>query len=1680
MKACHLRNKFTQPSISKQVGSSLLIFLIFILSFVGPENPIWAQGQSDIPSYWQYSASGRITQAQVADIDGNGIDEFIIGDENGRVELVDAGGTPRWRFVAPGAVTAITTLNAVDFDPFASEVLVGVPNMLVMLSSTGEEIWRTRVTPRNISPTIQPGEPPETAGEWEDSQDVLPVAISPYDYNSDGQAEILVLLQSGNLLLYDIEGEYLWQETNYGSNPDDVLPYLLVYDFDQDSRDEIVFSVFNPRRFGQVILIDDGKVQWEIPTSGRVTALSILPQDTEDPPQIAIGTSLGQVQLVEYSRLQNWLRTLNQPVSSLASIPIPQGNALAVGTSVGTVVAFDQEGRRLWENNLSDGTDREVLTISTSPAAMPPNQPSLAITIESVESGANTADLFLLDGAGRTVSKISDIDTLGLTRFVDSNRDHNNELIVGHFATLELLGLGVGNNENVREWEYTLDAVPSAVLVADFDNDGQEELIIGTENGRIHSLNNDRSLRWLHDVGGAITNLALLPREGQTDSDIIVIRQGAQGSGTVTETWMELREAKGENIWELELDSEVTALEVDISGGINNAIILIGLKDGRVVVYNGSGEKQSEFHLQELAGPVNRLALLLHEEPLHNEIIAAGDRDIVGIDPRNDFSAVRHIASFESRIRNLFTIQKTDNSELDVRLIVPTEDKTVHGLNWRGIEMAQWSWPLGLSGDPITSAANTDDIFIPQDQRSFLLGMDSGQLIQLDIEDNQPMVPWLLEGIGRITATYSRYHDGDRLPDLRLAGTNNGQVWLFPRSDTPDSKPMAAPLDLSSSVFALESIKRNDSQTPDLLAVTENGLIHLFREQENRPPYLSHPVAENDLGRYTVSVATRDVEQDDVTVQLEIQDLDSGEWIPLEPQTVANGNGTLFWTPPSTLAGSNGLNYRFVYNDGSNQGILMPPPGPQPTVSSSIDGMMLTILFVIGGISVIFGILFVRQSQTPNAQARRFHRRLKQHPELTLPLLEHQYIQSQGSPDFLLNLSNQASQAEDQYVANLAQGLFLLDNRPQSGLAILIRTLNEIELQEENAWESMKRWQLTFSTSKSLLDAPSITELSLLLPRLRQLLEFRAHQALTNLDLLRSVLTNLRDSDRVDLVEDRLVYLNEAMSQCQKIQVQLPDQTPSIEHTIVTSIIRRWTGLISAEIEDLRGRAQLIVSLKTKRVVPSESTDVALEIGNKGRSAAEDIMVNIDPDPAYIVLSSPKEIHTLPPGQSREVRFTIAPQVIDRFRISFTITFDDRNQREKEVAFGDMVHMLPPMRDFNPIPNPYTPGTPLRPDSTIFFGREDLFGYIAENAGYRSFRNVLILVGQRRTGKTSALLRLEDHLPRHLLPVYIDCQSLGVIAGMPALLEELAWTIADAMSRRGLSVDVPDLVDWQKDPTRLFQRRFLPRVKELLPSDTTLLLVFDEFEAFENLVADNILPPTFFTYLRHLMQHGEQLNFIFVGTRRLEEMSTDYWSVLFNIALYRKIDFLSVTAATRLIEEPVGPDLVYDDLAIDKILRVTAGHPYFLQLVCYTIVKQANARRTGYVTISDVNAAVDEMLSLGEVHFAYLWQRSSDTERALLTAVAHLMDQNEPFYPEELLEHLEPYYPQPNPAEVTRALNRLVERDILREVTQQVKTMYELKLGLVGSWVATNKSLSKLYAGNGSRRSELAVDETAG
>ena len=1596
--------------------------------------------------YWQFAASGRLASIVTADVNGDGVDEFLILDENGQLALLSADGRQEWSYRSPDLVTAIGTLRTTNTQAPMREIVVAGKEHLLLIDLNGVELWRL---------------PLESA--------TAPIGIESVDINADGRHEILLLFGSGELQAYNADGVRLWQFAGQESLSTVVNPKMIVADFDADGRDEIVLGLFTPRRFSELIYLDDGVVQWRQSISRRITGLAKVAFDPSGN-SIAVGTNFGQLDIYSPDGELLWFRTVNRPISSLTAIELPDQPGLAVGTESGSVIAFSALGRRLWSNNLARDANRRVLALLPVGARTAAGQTPLAAILEPLGTTSELADVLLLGTNGQTLAKLNDTDLPSLTRLVDVNGDNHHELLLARFATVQFIGLGIGDSEYIQEWEYGLDAEPTAMLVIDLDEDGEEEIVVGTRDGRLHSLGVDRTIRWLNAPGDVITFLDSIRYSLSQPPRIVVVRRqrlpaDENSENNETFSWLELREPTGERLWEVTVPARVTSLAIDDQTGTDDASILVGSSDGQITAYTLDGNKRWEQRAGEDMGSIRQLVVLNATTSAPDSILAAGERQIARLSLADGNVITSNFATFESSIETIYTVRQPDSQELAVNVAAFTADGLVHGLNHQGIQMAHWSWPYALSGGPgVIKPSDQGAVEAFQENvTAFLIANEDGRVSQLNITDNQPVLTWTLADLGAVLAVNWADLDKDGRPDTGAFGSRDGDVWLYEQLQSRTPRQILE-LPLSSSTFDLALLRRTSRQSPDLLAVTQNGFIRLFREEENRPPLLSHPELETELGQYSFGVQVKDVENDAVAVQLELRDELNDAWQPISEQRLESGNGQLFWPNVTIPEGTTRIGYRFRFNDGFYRGYLIPPIGPAVVPSAPSNGMEPAIMGSLSVLVLVGLVAYLRQAQTPAAQADRFYRRLSQDPEQTLPLVDEKYSSLRGSPDFLLQLANRARRAGDLNLSNLADGLFLLANRPQAGLPIMTRTLDDIAASGKE-WRNLHQQRLIYKTCQNMLEAPSITELGLVRPQFVHLLAVLEEQKEWSpiLESLLPVLTNMRDSERVDAIDDRLVYLNQAAVRLRQVQDQLNDCLPSIECTLVRAITRRWSGLLSAEMEEQRGRAELEVTLKTKRLAPSRQTHVAMEIRNSGRAAAENIVAILNENPAYHIRSEPQTIAFLPSGHARQVRFLIEPQAEERFRVGLSLTYDDRNRHDKKAAFGDMVHLLPPVREFSPIANPYLPGTPLRKDSSLFFGREELFDFIAEHADTQSQRNVFMLVGQRRTGKTSLLLRLEDSLPPHLLPVYIDCQSLGVSPGMPAMLQEFAWHIADALGARGLDLVVPEIKVWQDDPTRVFQREFLPAARALLPANTTLLLVFDEFEAFESMVADGILPRTFFPYMRHLMQHSTGLGFVFVGTRRLEEMSADYWSVLFNIALYRKIDFLSPDAAERLICEPVAPNLIYDDLAIDKILRVTAGHPYFLQLVCYTLVKQANIQKTGYITISDVNTGLEEMLRLGEVHFAYLWQRSNPAERAVLAAAAHLMDRNAPLHPEEFIEYLRSYSIELNPAETTQALNSLVERDVMREVTEEGKSLYELRIGLVGLWVAQNKSLSKLH-----------------
>jgi hypothetical protein len=146
-----------------------------------------------------------------------------------------------------------------------------------------------------------------------------------------------------------------------------------------------------------------------------------------------------------------------------------------------------------------------------------------------------------------------------------------------------------------------------------------------------------------------------------------------------------------------------------------------------------------------------------------------------------------------------------------------------------------------------------------------------------------------------------------------------------------------------------------------------------------------------------------------------------------------------------------------------------------------------------------------------------------------------------------------------------------------------------------------------------------------------------------------------------------------------------------------------------------------------------------------------------------------------------------------------------------------------------------------------------------------------------------------------------------------------------------------------------------------------------------------------FTFLAGLMDNKERLALIFTGSRRLEERDKKYWRELLRRSLFRKVGFLSEKDAVRLITEPVEGRIVYGRGVVDVICRLTAGQPFYAQMVCQNTVDYANQHEQNWVTLADLTHVIADIIDNPLPQMIYTWDALSDDEKIVLSLLAETL-----------------------------------------------------------------------------------------
>jgi outer membrane protein assembly factor BamB len=494
---------------------------------------------------------------------------------------------------------------------------------------------------------------------------------------------------------------------------------------------------------------------------------------------------------------------------------------------------------------------------------------------------------------------------------------------------------------------------------------------------------------------------------------------------------------------------------------------------------------------------------------------------------------------------------------------------------------------------------------------------------------------------------------------------------------------------------------------------------------------------------------------------------------------------------------------------------------------------------------------------------------------------------------------------------------------------------------------------------------------------------------------LSSISRVLRIYLRRDSLPDQLSSLLEAKTTIERVQKFLEEPysrqlkgesvTKLPDHQIFLLLLHRWHTMVDIRLKDLGGKAELKAELMAKQIRYEDQVGIWLALSNMGRSSASNVKVSLLHNDNFAVIGKRTfEFETIAPQDKKQVEFIIGPKT-PTLNLRFEVIYDDAERAEKAELFEDRLELSKSRQEFRPIPNPYTTGTPIQ-DSKMFFGREADMAYLKDNLS-REAKTVIILYAHRRYGKTTLLLQMTNAgvMDKHI-PVLIDMQGISYHINIHKFLYRVAFAIAQAMKKNHLSICAPKLSDFADNPTHDFIV-FLNGLEEAL-GERKLILLIDEFEVLEDQVAKGNLEPEIFEYLRDILQHRQNINFLFSGAHKIIEHTRYYSSTFFNIARHYQLTRLNKEGAEALIQQPVADFLEYEPLTIAKIHQLTNDQPYLIHLMCRAIIDYCNNKRKTYVTINDVNAVLLEVMQTIHYYFNWLWDQVSPQERVILSALA--------------------------------------------------------------------------------------------
>lgn len=530
----------------------------------------------------------------------------------------------------------------------------------------------------------------------------------------------------------------------------------------------------------------------------------------------------------------------------------------------------------------------------------------------------------------------------------------------------------------------------------------------------------------------------------------------------------------------------------------------------------------------------------------------------------------------------------------------------------------------------------------------------------------------------------------------------------------------------------------------------------------------------------------------------------------------------------------------------------------------------------------------------------------------------------------------------------------------------------------------------------------------------------------------------------------------------------------------------------NAYLEDLyeTSKPNLTIRLPVESYyVPDNNLKIEVQIvveNESGRSPAESLRLVIADDQASFAVTETdiKRDESLRGGDQSilvaPLRLTSAALQSGAFSLPVCVQYRTRTGEEEKTPVENLSIRLYSQDEFEEIENPYAAYAEggIVGDAQMFFGREELIQNIAHAIQEsRSGSKCVVVFGQKRSGKSSVLHHLKESLQKDRNLLILDLGNLGSIqdenSHVPLLhqifkriLTELEYAIEDRVDGgfSSLNLLVPGDSEFYGHPAPLqcFQDTFERLKRQVARHEewrgVRAVLLIDEFQYIYDRIVARKIPESFMQNWKALLQ-ANYFSAVLVGQDVMPKFKERFPNE-FGTTQDERVTYLTPEDARRLVNEPIriggqqGASR-YREQAIERILALTAGSPFYIQIICNRLVEYMNSKRAALVTEADVEHVKNELISginaLGLDKFDNLINSGDTSSDAIsdedaLRVLKVIADNSRTGLCHRDTIVCETHLP------VDTILNDLVKRDVVERREQS----YQIKVGLFKEWLIVN------------------------